>query len=114
MDIVCASPTAHQFCSVLSPKEIVRERLRGRIRTLRGEIAIVREEKNVQCNPRLSTLMIAITSNRRRIRPRSRPRTISCGYGRSYIGEHTDLHRRNPCPFFIKVLARLGEIFDFS
>ena len=39
MDIVCASPVAHQSGSVLSPKEIVRERLRGRIRTLRGESA---------------------------------------------------------------------------
>ena len=42
MAFVCASPFAHQFGSVLSPTGIVRERLRGRIRTLREEIAVSR------------------------------------------------------------------------
>ena len=60
--------------------------------------------RRVSPHPRISTLMDAPTSNRRRIRPRSRPRTISCGLGRSKIGAHTDLHKLYPSPIFIKVL----------
>ena len=52
--------------------------------------------RRVSPHPRISTLMDAPTSNRRRIRPRSRPRTISCGLGRSNIGAHTDLHKLYP------------------
>ena len=37
--------------------------------------------------PLHSKLYPAISPNRRRIRPRSRPRTISCGLGRSQIGK---------------------------
>ena len=35
---------------------------------------------------------------------RSRPRTISCGLGRSKIGAHMDLHKLNPSIPCIKVL----------
>ena len=54
--------------------------------------------------PLHSKLYPAISPNRRRIRPRSRPRTISCGLGRSQIGAHTDLHKLYPCHPHIKVL----------
>ena len=47
-------------------------------------------------SPRISILMPAPTPNRRRIRPRSRPRTISCGLGRSNIGAQSDLHKLYP------------------
>ena len=40
--------------------------------------------------------MTAIASNRRRMTFVSRPRTISCGLGRSKIGAHTDLHKLHP------------------
>ena len=57
---------------------------------------------------RLFTLTIAPTSNRRRIPPRSRPRTISCGLGRNQIGAQMDLHKPYPSPIpLIKVLAKL-------
>ena len=57
----------------------------------------------------------AIAPNRRQMAPSSRPRTISCGLGRNKIGEQSDLHRLYPKSIpLIKVLARLGEIFDFS
>ena len=46
MAFVCASPVAHQFGSVLSPTGIIRERLRGRIRTLFEEIA---QYRNFSC-----------------------------------------------------------------
>ena len=59
--------------------------------------------------PRVSTLMDAPTSNRRRIRPRSRPRTISCGLGRSKIGAQTDLHKLYPYPLFHKSFAELFQ-----
>ena len=54
--------------------------------------------------PASSIQTTAPTPNRRRIRPRSRPRTISCGLGRSNIGVQSDLHKLYPSPFFIKVL----------
>ena len=54
--------------------------------------------------PLHSKLYPAISPNRRRIRPRSRPRTISCGLGRSQIGAHMDLHKLYPCHPHIKVL----------
>ena len=60
--------------------------------------------RRVSPHPRVSSLMDAPTSNRRRIRPRSRPRTISCGLGRSNIGEQSDLHKLHPSTLFIKVL----------
>ncbi len=52
--------------------------------------------------PLHSKLYPAISPNRRRIRPRSRPRTISCGLGRSQIGAHMDLHKLHPYPLFHK------------
>ena len=59
--------------------------------------------------PRVSTLMDAPTSNRRRIRPRSRPRTISCGLGRSNIGAQSDLHKLHPSPPPHKSFAELFQ-----
>ena len=65
--------------------------------------------RRVSPHPRISTLMDAPTSNRRRIRPRSRPRTISCGLGRSKIGAHTDLHKLYPSPPPHKSFAELFQ-----
>ena len=55
--------------------------------------------------PPFSTLMTAPTPNRRRMTLVSRPRTISCGLGRSNIGAQSDLHKLYPSPIpHIKVL----------
>ena len=48
--------------------------------------------------PRISTRTTAPTPNRRRMTLVSRPRTISCGLGRSNIGEQTELHKLHPSP----------------
>ena len=51
----------------------------------------------------------AIAPNRRRIRPRSRPRSISCGLGRSNISAHPDLHKLYPSHPLYKSFAELFQ-----
>ena len=51
----------------------------------------------------------AVAPNRRRMTLVSRPRTISCGLGRSNIGAHPDLHKLYPSHPLYKSFAELFQ-----